>query len=179
MALKSKISASKERELETKRKLEISEQQQQVSVQHRQELMKQLAQEQHTRQELWQLFLRQKKEHRDKVEGWKKRLKRAEKVRVNAVERAQRGVRTSKSAAFKVMQKRAYSTATRKLLRLLVANGCARAKAGQVLTLLAAQFGVSVKVASRRTVSRAVLEGYIASKMQIGYEINQTPGMWL
>jgi len=65
----------------------------------------------------------------------------------------------------------------RKLMRMLVANGCPRSNVGKVLSLVAAHFGVKIGVASRRTVSRVVLEGYIASKMQIGFEIGQAPGM--
>ncbi|KAF8961286.1 hypothetical protein BDZ97DRAFT_1664412 [Flammula alnicola] len=106
----------------------------------------------------------------------KKRLLRAEQVRKDAVKRA----KLASKPTFKLIHKRSYSTTSRKLMRMLVASGCARAKVGQVLSNVSAEFGVKMntsRIASRRTVSRAILEGYIAAKAQIGFEISKSQAL--
>ncbi|KAF8956964.1 hypothetical protein BDZ97DRAFT_1670670 [Flammula alnicola] len=76
------------------------------------------------------------------------------------------------------MNRTAYSPMSRKLMRMMVQAGCTRDKVGPLLAMMGRAFGTNVKrVISRRTVSRAVLEGYVASKAQIGYEISQTPAL--
>ncbi|THV05639.1 hypothetical protein K435DRAFT_647075 [Dendrothele bispora CBS 962.96] len=68
-----------------------------------------------------------------------------------------------------------YSKDARKLAREMVAAGCSRQKVGTLIKNVGATFGIEIKsTMSRCTVSRAVLEGGVAAKMQIGYEMLQT-----
>ncbi|KAI0051072.1 hypothetical protein FA95DRAFT_1486152 [Auriscalpium vulgare] len=68
----------------------------------------------------------------------------------------------------------AYTSQARALARTLVKNGCAMGSVASVVAKVAKTFGVSVdRSMSRRSVSRAVLEGGIAAKIQLGYEISQ------
>jgi len=119
------------------------------------------------------------KRHRSELEKYKKRLKRAQKVRDHL---AQAKV-TTRTPGLSLIHKRTYTETARKMMRMLVQSGCARSKVGKVLDGLAKEMGVKdqkdgkkVRVVSRRTVSRAVLEGYIAAKQQLGYEMKQTSG---
>ncbi|KAF8064378.1 hypothetical protein FPV67DRAFT_1419974, partial [Lyophyllum atratum] len=87
--------------------------------------------------------------------------------------------RTAKRVpTFKTTHHQAYSTEIRKLARLMVVGGCARGKVGALLCEIGNVFGVHVKKAmSRRTVSRTMLEGLIASKTQIAYEVSLSQGI--
>lgn len=77
----------------------------------------------------------------------------------------------------KLTHRKAYAVAARKLVRTMVLSGCARDKVGPLICEAAKMYGISIKNSmSRRTVSRIMLEGYIASKSQLGYEIGQANG---
>ncbi|KAJ6465190.1 hypothetical protein C8R47DRAFT_1235882, partial [Mycena vitilis] len=68
-----------------------------------------------------------------------------------------------------------YTAHARHMARAMVDAGCARAKVGPLMTEISAIFGVKINGArkmSRRTVSRAVLEGGIAARMQQVYELS-------
>ncbi|KAJ3830805.1 hypothetical protein F5878DRAFT_550185, partial [Lentinula raphanica] len=72
-------------------------------------------------------------------------------------------------------KKGSYSQQMRTLARQLVKAGCARGKVGRLIRDTASVFGLQIKCEmSRRTVNRAVLEGWIASRMQLGYEMKRT-----
>lgn len=65
-----------------------------------------------------------------------------------------------------------YTPEARVLMRVIAQSGCAREKVGKIMIQVAKFFGITIKNAvSRRTVSRAILEGGIAAKVQLGYEI--------
>lgn len=171
--LKEKLSVVKMKEAETQKKLAVSERLREGSQRDKLDLKVELLAVKESRRLLSIELMELRRIHREKIAAFKKRLQRADAVRKLAVQKA-----ISKlSGKFKTMNGRTYSAESRKMLRMLVASGCPRSKAGQILSQLAAQLGVKTgKTASRRTVSRAVLEGYIAAKMQLGYEIGQTTG---
>lgn len=107
------------------------------------------------------------------IKNLKKRLKRADLVR----EQLARQAKKSKPTLFRLMSGRAYSPASRRIARLLVSSGCSRAKAGEVLNNIAGELGCPLKrTMSERTVSRAVLEGYVATQVQLGHEIGVSEG---
>ncbi|KAF8177867.1 hypothetical protein BJ912DRAFT_930228 [Pholiota molesta] len=63
----------------------------------------------------------------------------------------------------------------RALARVIAHSGCAHGRVGDVMKSTAKFFGITMKRSmSRRTVSRAVLEGSIAAMVQQGYELKQT-----
>ncbi|KAJ7292581.1 hypothetical protein C8J57DRAFT_1042576 [Mycena rebaudengoi] len=77
-----------------------------------------------------------------------------------------------------VTKKGTYTTQARKLARIMVDSGCARGKVGSLMGQVGEIFGVHIdRVMSCRTVSRAILEGGIASKIQITYEMSMNQGV--
>ncbi|KAF8149950.1 hypothetical protein B0H34DRAFT_667267 [Crassisporium funariophilum] len=79
---------------------------------------------------------------------------------------------------FKLMHRKTYSVTARKMTRMLVNAGCAQSKAGGMISQIANLFRVKISHPSRvmdpQTISRIVLEGLIAAKCQVGYEISRT-----
>ncbi|THV08108.1 hypothetical protein K435DRAFT_641387, partial [Dendrothele bispora CBS 962.96] len=70
-----------------------------------------------------------------------------------------------------------YCKQARSLARAMTAAGCSRQKVGQLMRLMARTFGIELKFSmSRRTVSRAILEGGVAAKLQVAYEVLHTDG---
>lgn len=66
---------------------------------------------------------------------------------------------------------RAYKVELRAIARVLVSSGCKEGKVGDIMQDIARVFGVDLdRAMSRRTVRRAVLEGLIASQVQLGVE---------
>jgi len=132
----------------------------------------------------------ERRRHWNELEKYKKRLRQANKARELALKRALQAVASESAAGnpigFKLTQKRTYTATARKMMRMLVQSGCAQSKVGRVLNGLAEEMGAKdqknegkVHVVSWHTVSRAVLEGYIAAKQQLGYEMSQAPGMYI
>jgi hypothetical protein len=75
----------------------------------------------------------------------------------------------------KIMRRGTYTPEARALARVIAHSGCARERVGDVMKSTAKFFGITVKRSmSRRTVSRAVLEGGIATMVQQGFEFKQT-----
>ncbi|KAJ7088868.1 hypothetical protein B0H15DRAFT_780514, partial [Mycena belliarum] len=70
-----------------------------------------------------------------------------------------------------------YTVHARKMVRDVIAAGAAREKVGPLMSKIAQIFGVKIHrnhMMSRRTASRCVLEGGIASQMQNGFELPVT-----
>src|SRR5882762_10257099 len=81
---------------------------------------------------------------------------------------------------YKLLHKGAYSPQARELARMLVSAGCSREYVSNVIHAVCKSAGVAVQGSmSRRTVSRAILEGGIAAKIQIGHELAQAEGKLL
>ncbi|KAJ7218685.1 hypothetical protein GGX14DRAFT_356795 [Mycena pura] len=72
---------------------------------------------------------------------------------------------------------RAYKVELRAIARVLVSSGCKEGKVGDLMQDIARVFGVDLdRAMSRRTVRRAVLEGLVASQVQLGVEMKYTDG---
>jgi len=81
---------------------------------------------------------------------------------------------------YKLLHKGAYSPQARELARMLVSAGCSREYVSNVIHAVCKSAGVAVQGSmSRCTVSRAILEGGIAAKIQIGHELAQAEGKLL
>ncbi|KAG1774400.1 hypothetical protein EV702DRAFT_923276, partial [Suillus placidus] len=79
--------------------------------------------------------------------------------------------------AFKLLHKGIYSAETRSLARFLVHAGCSQESVGRVINKIARLAGAtSNRVMSRHSVSRALIEGGVASRIQLGFEIKNTNG---
>ncbi len=71
-------------------------------------------------------------------------------------------------------KERSYAPQLRALAHQLVQSGCTHGKVGHLIKKTAFVFGIQIDHAmSRRTVSRAVLKGWVASRMQLGYEMKR------
>lgn len=94
--------------------------------------------------------------------------------RETAVTRAEAKVLKQRSV-HKLMNKGVYTEDTRNLIRLLVKAGCSRDYIGEVLKAVLKTAGITaIGSPSQRTVSQVLVEGWIASQIQLGYEMIQT-----
>jgi hypothetical protein len=72
----------------------------------------------------------------------------------------------------------AYKVELRALARVLVTCGCKEGQVGNLMQDIAKIFGIDLdRAMSHRTVRRAVLEGLVASQVQLGIEIKYTEGI--
>jgi hypothetical protein len=79
-----------------------------------------------------------------------------------------------------LLHKGVYTEETRHLIRLLVQAGCSREYVSQVIHAIFETAGISViGHISRRTVSRAIVEGYYAAQVQLGYEMKAANSMFI
>ncbi|KAJ7432948.1 hypothetical protein FB451DRAFT_1065022, partial [Mycena latifolia] len=79
----------------------------------------------------------------------------------------------------KLTRRGIYTVQARHMARIMADAGCARAKVGPLMTKIAAIFGVKIdgnRTMSRRTVGRAILEGGVASRMQVVHELSLNEG---
>jgi hypothetical protein len=105
-----------------------------------------------------------------------KRCNRVPEIKAKAVKRAKDSA-NKENKTYKLLHKGAYSPQARELARMLVLAGCSRGYVSNVIHAVCKSAGVAVKGSmSRRTVSRAILEGGIAAKIQIGHELAQAEG---
>jgi hypothetical protein len=105
-----------------------------------------------------------------------KRCNRMPEIKAKAVEKA-RICANKENRTHKLLHKGSYSPQARDLARTLVAAGCSREYVGNVIHAVCKSAGVAVQGnMSRRTVSRAILEGGIAAQIQIGHELAQAQG---
>ncbi|GLB38248.1 hypothetical protein LshimejAT787_0501130 [Lyophyllum shimeji] len=78
----------------------------------------------------------------------------------------------SRPKSFQLTHRGMYTPAARALMRAIVQSGCPRNKVGVVIQRVGQFLGIKIKHAvDRRTVGRAILEGGVASKLQLGYEM--------
>lgn len=91
-----------------------------------------------------------------------------------APERLKRAINKARSCPklLQLTRRGTYTPAARALMQAVVSGGCPRNKVGPLIQKVSAFLGIKVKHAvDRRTVGRAILEGGIAAKMQLGYEM--------
>ena len=106
----------------------------------------------------------------------RKRSNRTPEIKAKAVEKAKFQA-NKENRTHKLLHKGAYSPQARDLARTLVAAGCSQQYVGNVIHAVCKNAGVAVQGSmSRRTVSRAILEGGIAAQIQIGHELAQAEG---
>jgi len=80
---------------------------------------------------------------------------------------------------FKLLHGRTYSPEARKLSRQLVLSGCARSKVGPLIKCIGNLIGAKMKrTMGARTVGHTMMEGYVAAKGQMGYEISRAKGTY-
>jgi hypothetical protein len=100
-------------------------------------------------------------------------------VREREVEKARQRIVKEKSV-HTLLKKGVYTEETQNLIRLLVQAGCSQEYIGKVIHAIFRTAGISVVGdVSRHTVSRIVSEGYYAAQVQLGYEMQNTEGMYL
>lgn len=78
---------------------------------------------------------------------------------------------------FCLLEKGIYKPKVRELACTLVAAGCSQEYVGGLIQTICENAGLTItNKMSRRTVSRAILEGGVAAKVQLGHELTQTKG---
>ncbi|KAF8238173.1 hypothetical protein L208DRAFT_1355507 [Tricholoma matsutake] len=71
-----------------------------------------------------------------------------------------------------------FTPEARALAWIIVHSGCSQAKVGGVIQSIGKLLGITIKTPmSRRTVGRAILEGGVAAKIQLGYEMSRTKSL--
>ncbi|KAJ7213194.1 hypothetical protein GGX14DRAFT_519404 [Mycena pura] len=109
---------------------------------------------------------------RKKNKALQQRIQRSVKTLTQSVNRAK------KHHFCRATEKGVYTIQARRLARIMVDSGCARAKVGPLMAQIGAVFGVHInREMSRRTVGRAIEEGGVAAKMQIAYELSLNEGV--
>lgn len=89
-----------------------------------------------------------------------------------AVVKAKEAVLKQRSV-HKLMKKGVYTEDTRNLIRLLTKAGCSAGYIGEVIIAVLKTAGITaIGSPSRRTVSRALVEGLVASQVQLGMEMS-------
>ncbi|KAJ7618017.1 hypothetical protein FB45DRAFT_1034258 [Roridomyces roridus] len=99
--------------------------------------------------------------------------------RKDALMRATNGSRSAKHVLrMQAKRGRAYKTELRCIARAMVSSGCKEGKVGDLMQGIARVFGIDLdRAISRRTVRRAILEGLVASQVQLGAEMKLTSGI--
>jgi methionine aminopeptidase len=96
-------------------------------------------------------------------------------VKKTALKRAQK-----ENKVHKLLDKGIYTEEARSLTCLLTKAGCSPEYVGSVIETVCKSAGVEVVgKMSRHTVGRAIIEGGVAAKMQLGYELKKTKGKYI
>jgi hypothetical protein len=96
-----------------------------------------------------------------------------------AVVKAKEAVLKQRSV-HKLMKKGVYTEDTRNLIRLLTKAGCSAGYIGEVIIAVLKTAGITaIGSPSRRTVSRALVEGFVASQVQLGLEMSNAKCQFL
>ncbi|KAJ7589240.1 hypothetical protein C8J56DRAFT_1048873 [Mycena floridula] len=115
------------------------------------------------------------KDARKQLRALAAKCTQAPKIRAKAVAKATEKAKKA-SVLSRIRAKGTYTTKLRSLVHVLIKNGCSQAKVGTTIQDVMKLFGVDCSgVMSRLTVQRIVMEGLIAAKMQLGFEIASMP----
>ncbi|KAJ7080892.1 hypothetical protein B0H15DRAFT_953240 [Mycena belliarum] len=107
------------------------------------------------------------------VRALQKRMDRSVGVLSRAVDRAWK-----KPLVRRITQRGIFTVEARKIARTMAAAGCSRGSIGPLLRRVAEIFGIKVdREMSRRTAGRVILEGGVATKMQVQFELARNPGI--
>lgn len=124
-----------------------------------------------------QVLRGQLEESRKRIRALQRRCARAPRVLAKAIARAEEGGRrdVSRSAQCRIRRKGVYTPEMRALIRQMVKSGCAPDRIAQIVQIVGRMAGMpDLKcMVSRRTIQRVILEGGVAAKVQLGYEILQ------
>lgn len=113
---------------------------------------------------------------RAKNRNLQKTVSRAGELKANAYKRGFAEGKKSIST-LRLVEKGVYTPRARSVARTLVLAGCATKHIGRVIRTVCDAAGITVKGnISGRTAARAVLEGGIAAKIQIGYDLGKAKG---
>jgi len=103
----------------------------------------------------------------------RKRKDRAPAIKARAVEKAVENAKT-----IRLSESGMFSESSREMVRELVQSGVPIAHVDDAIQAVSAGLGISVQDSiSQRSAARIVLEGGIASKIQVGHEISNTNGL--
>lgn len=119
-----------------------------------------------------------KEAHKSRAFGYRlqKRYGKAISTKKIAVAQALEKWEKEKST-FSLLDKGVYTQETRNLVRLLIQCGCQKDYINQVIHGVLKCAGITATGhISRRSVSRILAEGYIAAKIQLGYEMQESEG---
>lgn len=117
---------------------------------------------------------------RKRIDALRKRCSRAPGILAKAIAAAEAKGRHSvyESVQRRIRRKGVYTPEMRAVIRDMTRSGCAPAMVGKMTQLMAGFCGANIKCnVSRRTVQRAILEGGVAAKIQLGSEILAAKGM--
>jgi hypothetical protein len=110
------------------------------------------------------------------VQRLRKKCNMAAVHREHAVTKAKEQLLKQK-ATHKLLKKGVYTKDTRNLIRFLVNAGCLKDYVGQVIAAVLKCAGITaIGALSRRTVSRVLVEGWVASQIQTGFELLESKG---
>jgi hypothetical protein len=122
------------------------------------------------------LYSDQRQSLREQVYSLERKATRLDRLRMHAVAGEQR-LNAVNSRRRGGGRGGVYSSKCRQLARAMVLSGCSREKVGRLMRLIGETFGIKLTYTmSRRTVSRTVLEGGVAAKIQIAHELLTTEG---
>ncbi|KAF8221424.1 hypothetical protein L208DRAFT_1371956 [Tricholoma matsutake] len=98
---------------------------------------------------------------------------RAPRILKRAVHKASR-----RPNVIKLTKHGVFTPEARALARIIVRSGCSQAKVGGVIQSIGKLLGITIKTPmSHQTVGRAILEGGVAAKIQLGYEMSRTKSL--
>lgn len=107
---------------------------------------------------------------RKTMRALKARCARAPKILKRAIQKA-----SARPHIIKLTRHGVFTPEARALARIVVQSGCSQAKVGRVIQSIGKLLGITIKTPmSRRTVGRTILEGGVAAKIQLGYEMSRT-----
>ncbi|KAF7982655.1 hypothetical protein HWV62_27105 [Athelia sp. TMB] len=115
-----------------------------------------------------------------RIDALRKKCARTPRALAKAIKRAEEKgqIDAGLHLARRIESKGVYTAEARALMRELAKAGCAPSKTGKVIEMVAQLGGANyTSKLSRRTVRRAIIEGGVAAKMQLGYEIKMAKGM--
>ncbi|KAJ7113191.1 hypothetical protein C8R44DRAFT_882202 [Mycena epipterygia] len=106
---------------------------------------------------------------------------RSARSRSKALDKARiAGTKSAKNNVWSLVKGGTYTPEARAMARMLVKAGCSQEKVGAVIKYVAKNAKLEVKgTMSRRTVQRTLMEGGLAARIQLGYEMLQADGLTL
>jgi hypothetical protein len=115
---------------------------------------------------------------RQKIRTLQMKNLRTLRSRDKAHDKAKTAAASAKSKThWKLMKSGAYTPEARAMARMLVKAGCSQGQVGAVIKYVGKQAGLEVQgKLSRRTVQRALIEGGVALRLQICYEMADADG---